>query len=109
MNNPFESIDKRLSNIEALLLDIKHPEPRPEPSDRIGLAEACTITGLSKPAIYKLTSLKQLPHMKFGRRLVFSRRALNAWVEENTKSPEQSPADLAMEKLTKEARRHEKK
>jgi excisionase family DNA binding protein len=30
MNNPFEIIDARLSNIETLLLDIKH-QPIPEP------------------------------------------------------------------------------
>lgn len=33
MNNPFEVIDSRLSNIETLLLDIKHGtlKPHPEP------------------------------------------------------------------------------
>jgi excisionase family DNA binding protein len=30
MNNPFESLDRRLSNIESLLLDIKH---RPEETE----------------------------------------------------------------------------
>lgn len=36
MNNPFETIEARLSNIENLLLDIKHPTKDPEPlQDRI--------------------------------------------------------------------------
>ena len=93
LQNPFEAIDRRLANIEALLSDLKQPEPKPDPlPDRINLTEACNITGLSKAAVYKLTSSKKLPHLKFGRRLVFSRRALVSWVEANTVPPETSPA-----------------
>lgn len=106
LENPFEKIDARLSNIEQMLLDLKRPEPQPEPSDRCGMAEAMNITGLSKAAIYKLTHLKQLPHLKFGRRLVFSRRALTTWVEANTKAPDASPA---INKMIKAAQKHEQK
>ncbi len=31
MINPFDSIDNRLSNIESLLLDLKHRQPAPKP------------------------------------------------------------------------------
>jgi len=34
MNNPFELIDARLSNIETLLLDLKFPIPQPEPTEK---------------------------------------------------------------------------
>ena len=87
VENPFTEIDKRLSNIENLLLDIKHPERPPEPSDRCQLKDACEITGLSKAAIYKLTHEKGIPHAKFGSRLIFSRRSLIAWVDSHTISP----------------------
>jgi excisionase family DNA binding protein len=87
MTNPFEVLDERLSNIESLLLDIKHPQRPPEPSDRCQLKDACEITGLSKAAIYKMTHEKTLPHAKFGSRLIFSRRSLIAWVDSHTVSP----------------------
>ena len=34
MTNPFLEIDKRLSNIECLLLDLKHPTPKPQPETK---------------------------------------------------------------------------
>lgn len=34
MNNPFEIIDARLSNIETLLLDIKHQPKQAEPTEK---------------------------------------------------------------------------
>lgn len=112
MINPFETLDARLANIEKLLLDIKHPERPPEPSDRIGIKEVCNITGLSKAAIYKYTHLKQLPHVKFARRLVFSRRQVEAWIEEQTSPPIDSPSRTMEANLRKSALkhlRHEKK
>ena len=105
MNNPFEVIDQRLSNIENLLLDIKHPERPPEPTDRCQLKEACEITGLSKAAIYKLTHDKGIPHAKFGSRLIFSRRSLIAWVDSHTVSPT-AKEDEMKANLVKSAQKH---
>ena len=34
MNNPFEVIDARLSNIESLLLDLKHTPPTNEQKEK---------------------------------------------------------------------------
>ena len=107
MNNPFEIIDQRLSNIENLLLDIKHPQRPPAPSDRCKLSDACEITGLSKAAIYKLTSEKKLPHSKFGSRLIFSRRQLSAWVEQHTVPPSDLKHEVK-ETLARAARKHMK-
>lgn len=90
------------------------PSEPTTPDDRCGLNEACIIIGTpgkpaSKAQVYKLTSENKVPHQKYLNRLVFSRRALNAWVAANTRTPEPSPAELAVKKLTKEARRHEQK
>lgn len=41
---------------------------------------------LSKSKLYKLTSTRQIPFRYFGRRLVFSREELLAWVERQTVS-----------------------
>lgn len=105
-NNPFETIDARLANIEKLLLDIKHPERPPEPSDRIGIKEACLITGLSKAAVYKYTHLKQMPHLKFARRLVFSRRQIESWVEDHTLQPIDSLSETMNQNLRRSAKKH---
>jgi excisionase family DNA binding protein len=107
--NPFEVIEARLSNIENLLLDIKHPirvlEPLP---DRIELDEACKLTNQSKGQMYKLTMLNKIPHQKFGKRLVFSRKALTEWLEEKTVSPS-SPSDIMDDRLAKSAKKQLKK
>lgn len=55
MENPFELIDKKLSNIERLLQELKSPAPAPEPPDRCGLSEAIEIIGSLKsgrPALF---------------------------------------------------------
>ena len=83
MNNPFETIDARLSNIENLLLDLKHaPKPTEDLPDRITIDEVCKITGLRKPTIYKMTSTGEIPCFRIGQgRLVFSRSELKKWMD----------------------------
>ena len=88
MNNPFEVIDARLTNIECLLLDIKHNPKPPELPDRMDLDELCSYFGLSKPFIYKETSsgAKGMPCERFGNRLVFSRKKIKDWMAAQTVS-----------------------
>jgi len=87
MNNPFEVIDARLSNIESLLLDIKHNPKPPELPDRMSLDDICNEFGFTKPFIYKETSVqgtKNMPCKRFGNRLVFSRKEIMQWMTERT-------------------------
>jgi len=51
MNNPFETLDKRLSNIEDLLLDIKHKPKEDLSNKRYDLKEAEKITGLTSQSL----------------------------------------------------------
>ena len=85
MDNPFATIDKRLANIESLLLDIKHfPEPAPTTSRKImSMTEFCEYAGLSRQTAYKLTSAQKVPHSKRGKRLYFDRDKVDAWLLEN--------------------------
>ncbi len=79
-----------------------------EPPDTITLATALELLGengypTSKGKIYKLTSANQLPHRKYGNKLVFSRRDLLAWAESQTHiKPDRSEAVL---ELARSARR----
>jgi excisionase family DNA binding protein len=83
VNNPFEAIDRRLDNLEALLVEIlKHLRgsniyDMPEIG---GIELAQEITRLSKSRLYALVSARQIPHAKRGNKLYFNRTELQAWV-----------------------------
>lgn len=78
------------------------PEPLP---DRMDVFEACTLTGFSKSQIYKLTMKGEIPYSKFGKRLVFSRKALLHWMENST-VPSTNAGDVMAERLAKSAKKH---
>ena len=80
-------------------------EPTEPLQDRIGLEEAIEITGLKKATIYKLTMEGTIPHEKFRNgRLVFSRKELTTWTEQQTVR-KQTPEEIAIAHLAKEARK----
>jgi excisionase family DNA binding protein len=90
-------LDRRFSN--SYLISQKEPS-----QDRIGLKEAIEITGLKQSAIYKMTMQGAIPYEKFGKRLVFSRRELETWIQEKTVR-KQSPEEIASQHLAAEARK----
>ena len=51
-----------------------------------GLELAMEITGLSKPTVYSMTSLNQIPHMKISSKLRFNRTDLLKWMAEKNQS-----------------------
>jgi hypothetical protein len=51
----------------------------------------------SKGKIYKLSSANQLPHRKYGNKLVFSRRDLLAWAESQTHIKPDGRSDAVLE------------
>lgn len=83
MSNPFEVIDKRLSNIEELLLSIKHPTPLqalpPNSSD-----QEFTIAGLaaylkrSKATIHSYKRGGVFPFYQTGRTVYFKKSEVDA-------------------------------
>lgn len=83
MHNPFETINARLSNLEALTLEALNclRTTTSEPAAQVGGIElAQEITRLSKPRIYALVSARGIPHSKRGNKLYFNRAELLAWV-----------------------------
>ncbi|MCK9282316.1 MAG: helix-turn-helix domain-containing protein [Melioribacteraceae bacterium] len=84
---------------------IHRVEPKEPPQDRISLDEACLITGSSKSQVYKLSMLNEIPHQKFGKRLVFSRKSLNEWMEKRTISAPEA-GDVMTDRLAKSAKKH---
>ena len=65
---------KQLANIESLL-SVSKPV--------LNLDEACTLTGLSKSHMYKLTMGNKIPHYKQAKHLYFDRAELEAWLKTN--------------------------
>lgn len=86
MNNPFDLIDLRLSNIETLLLDIKHsPREQPDNGELLTITQAGEIINLTVPTIYSLVSKKLIPHNKKGKRLYFLKSELLDWIKSGRK------------------------
>ena len=82
MNNPFETINARLSNLEALTLEaLSCLRTTATAAPEVGGIElAQQVTRLSKPRIYALVSARGIPHAKRGNKLYFNRADLMAWV-----------------------------
>lgn len=67
--------DERLRNIESLLSLQKNV---------LNIDEVCTLTGLSKSHIYKLTCYQNgMPFYKQAKHLYFDRAEVEAWLKEN--------------------------
>lgn len=80
MDNPFNSLEARLSNIENLLLDIKHEKKQPQPTEPedklLTVREAAEFLNLAVPTIYTNVAQGKLPSMKIGKKLYFSKKDL---------------------------------
>jgi excisionase family DNA binding protein len=82
--------------------EIKSLPAQPVKSDRCTLPEAVELTGLKKSALYKMTMGGSIPYEKFGKRLVFSRKELEAWIKDRTVR-KHSPEEMATQQLAKVA------
>lgn len=85
-NNPFEVIDQRLSNIEGLLLSMKHDSKRPQedPEKLMTIQQAAEFLSLTVPTLYtKISREKGFPFMKRGKRVYFLRKDLLKYLKGN--------------------------
>lgn len=89
MNNPFEVIEARLSNIETLLLDLKHPPQKqgeqPEKDELLTVQDAAKFLSLSVATVYSLISKSELPVMKRSKRCYFSKVELISYLKQGRK------------------------
>jgi len=89
MNNPFDLIDARLSNIETLLLDIKHgpikQNTQPEADQLLTIQQASEHVRLTVPTLYGYVHRSEIPVCKRGNRLYFSKQELTAWIKKGRK------------------------
>lgn len=87
MENPFEIINQRLERIEVLLQKLyavnNVTETRVAISPIMTIKQVSAYLDLSLSALYKMTSTKEIPHAKRGKRLYFDKKDIDAWVLEN--------------------------
>ncbi len=106
MDNPFLQIAERLSNIESLLLDIKHRPTNPAPAapadEVLNLKQAAELLDLKPETVYQLVHERKIPFSKpNGRRLYFSRAELTAWVKDGRKRTATEIAAEASQHVTR--------
>ncbi len=68
MNNPFESIENRLSNIENLLLDIKH-KPEEIENQLHSVKSLAALSGVSQLTVRNWIIEGKIQAKRMGRRL----------------------------------------
>lgn len=74
--NPFELIDARLSDIERLLIDIKHRPHDDVTNDFLTISEAARFLELSKSTLNNKVSRAEIPVMKRSGKVYFYRQDL---------------------------------
>lgn len=79
--NPFDLIDKKLSNIEGLLLDLKHGEIKPVEQKRFdryvyGIGGLASLLNCSNVTAQKLKNSGKIPFTQSGRKIIFDREAV---------------------------------
>lgn len=84
--NPFDSLEQRLKNIEVLLIDIKHSPylyPKEEEKDElIPIKEAALVVKYSLPSMYRLVNSREIPSFKKAGKILFSKEELIKWAKE---------------------------
>lgn len=77
-------LNERLENIERLLLE-KSNQTHSEADQLLTIQQAAETICLSVPTIYGLVSRSEIPCMKKGKRLYFSKAELTDWIKAGRK------------------------
>lgn len=85
LTNPFEEIHLRFNKLESLLLTlhsmvVEKSDLHEQEERLINIEEAAKLINRTVGTIHVLTSKNLLPHTKKGRKLMFSKAELNAWL-----------------------------
>ncbi|MBS1669543.1 MAG: helix-turn-helix domain-containing protein [Bacteroidetes bacterium] len=91
MENPFDILNKRIDRLESMLACIEKKlsgfscESSKEKDDLGDVTFASKITGLAIPTIYSKSSKGEIPCMKQGKKLYFSKNDLLSWIKKGSK------------------------
>lgn len=101
----FSELEQLITESVRKCLNGTIPAPQPEPQDRIGIDEACILTGYRKATIYKKSFAGEIPCERFGKRLIFSRSVLIDWMNEKTIN-RHTAAIVISERLAEAGKKH---
>ena len=108
MNNPFEEIEVRLSNIENLLLDLKHQSKQvstDQTEQLLTVQQVAEMLGLAVPTLYGFTHRNEIPFNKKGKRLIFLKQEIIDWIKEGRRK---TVSEITAEADLKEKNNHKK-
>ena len=87
MENPFDKLEQRLTNIEKILLSLQNQEQpqSPETDTWFNIDELCQYlpSKPTKPTVYGWTQAKKIPFHKTGKSLVFRKSEIDTWLSSN--------------------------
>jgi len=105
MQNPFECIEERLVNIEALLVKLsltnENQGSSPEKDEIMTVQDAAKFLSLSVPTIYALMGKGELPFMKRSKRCYFSKVELFKYLNAGRKMTNSELEVTAKRHITK--------
>lgn len=81
MSNPFEILEQRLSNIENLLIEIKHP-PKKEENKLLSVKEVAQFAGVSELTIRNYIQEGKIKAKTIGRRIFIEKKQFEAGLTE---------------------------
>ncbi len=87
MTNPFETLENRLSQIYDKITELSNRLNNQQSVDSkpLNVGEAAKYLDMAKPTLYALTSKREIPHMKRGKKLYFNQQELDNWLKEHRK------------------------
>lgn len=86
--------------IKTALSDTTRPAGNqflPSPKDILSIEEAADFLNLAKPTVYSLTSRREIPFFKTGKKLYFKRSELLKWIEDGKKKTVRESAEEVLE------------
>lgn len=105
MKNPFEIINVRLTNIESLLIYLKHKPNKEDTSSSspkfLTITEASSYVSLSVQTLYDKCHKKSIPHIKKGGRLYFIESDLYEYINSGKKKTIEEIKEEANSFITK--------
>lgn len=79
------NLSREISEIKELLLKKQEQEPTPQSEKFLTIQEAAALFNLTVPTMYSKVSKGELPVMKRGKRLYFSRNELQEYLKNGRK------------------------
>lgn len=87
MFNPFETLEQQLKTLTGVVNELCRKLDGNTPNDEkpLTIDEAATYLNAAKQTLYHLTSKREIPHLKRGRKLYFLKADLDKWLKSHRK------------------------